>query len=106
MHQFTVASTLRLMGNTLRLHPMMAIYMFMQFMMKGQPTDEWAAVQYVIFSFLKTGVYVTVDWGYSLSNSNCNFCMYVHCSQSSVVVINWASHHCDHMWAEFQSISN
>ena len=94
------------MGNTLRLHPMMAIYMFMQFMMKGQPTDEWAAVQYVIFSFLKTEVYVYVtnDWGYTLSNSNCDF--YVHCSQASVLYINGTSHNSDLMWAEFQSISN
>lgn len=33
------------MESTLQLHLMMATYMFMQFMMKGQRTEESAAVQ-------------------------------------------------------------
>ena len=33
------------MENILLLHPKMAIFMSMQFMMMGQHTEEWAAVQ-------------------------------------------------------------
>lgn len=44
------------MESTLRLHLMMAIFMFMQFMMKGQLTEELVAVRWVLFSILASSI--------------------------------------------------